>query len=290
MPGRLTEPNFKHITTKELHSTFVAEIQGVDFSKPVEPGVFSEIYAALAKYGVCVFRATGLDDTRHVEFSPKFPYLELFDAGNLDENGDVIGVDSQRAHYNKGNGLWHVDSSFNPRRASYSLLLAHSIPPPGSGGSTFFADTRTAYDTLPSPLKTELDTNDYIAAHSLFHSRKLGSPTYFSDLDPLAHKMTRHKILQTHEPSGRKNLYIAKHAHHIEGVSAEKSEQILEGLIDWATRKEGVCEVLWEQEGDLVIWDNTCVMHRAGGGSFEGVYKRDMRRTTVHDASSTAWG
>jgi alpha-ketoglutarate-dependent 2,4-dichlorophenoxyacetate dioxygenase len=39
-----------------------------------------------------------------------------------------------------------------------------------------------------------------------------------------------------------------------------------------------------------VIWDNTCVMHRATLGAFEGKYKRDMRRTTVHDASSHAWG
>ena len=31
-------------------------------------------------------------------------------------------------------------------------------------------------------------------------------------------------------------------------------------------------------------------MHRAGGGSFEGLWKRDMRRTTVHDDSSTARG
>jgi alpha-ketoglutarate-dependent 2,4-dichlorophenoxyacetate dioxygenase len=42
--------------------------------------------------------------------------------------------------------------------------------------------------------------------------------------------------------------------------------------------------------GDLVIWDNTCVMHRAVGGLFEGKYKRDMRRATVHDGSSQAWG
>jgi alpha-ketoglutarate-dependent 2,4-dichlorophenoxyacetate dioxygenase len=31
-------------------------------------------------------------------------------------------------------------------------------------------------------------------------------------------------------------------------------------------------------------------MHRAAGGSFEGKYARDMRRTTVHDGSSYAWG
>ncbi len=48
MPGLLTEPDFKHITVKELHPTFVAEIQGVDFSTPVDPEVFSEIKEALA--------------------------------------------------------------------------------------------------------------------------------------------------------------------------------------------------------------------------------------------------
>lgn len=102
--------------------------------------------------------------------------------------------------------------------------------------------------------------------------------------------MARHRVLQIHEESGRKNLYVAKHAHHIEGVSDEKSKELLETLIGEATKEENVCEVHWEQEGDLVIWDNRCVMHRASGGSFEGKYRRDMRRTTVHDGGSNAWG
>jgi hypothetical protein len=46
----------------------------------------------------------------------------------------------------------------------------------------------------------------------------------------------------------------------------------------------------WQNNSDLIMWDNTCVMHRATGGSFEGKYKRDMRRATVHDGSSYAWG
>jgi len=192
--------------------------------------------------------------------------------------------------HSQGNTLWHIDSSFNPRRASYSLLLAHTIPPPGTGGSTFFADTRHAYSTLPSPLKYQLESNNYTAAHSLFHSRKLGSPAYFADLDPTQHKMALHKVIQKHEPSGRMNLYVGAHAHHLVGVGDEESKRLLKECMEWATREEGVCEVEWEQEGDLVIWDNRCVMHRAGGGSFEGLWKRDMRRTTVHDDSSTAWG
>lgn len=190
----------------------------------------------------------------------------------------------------QGNGLWHVDSSFNPRRASYSILLAHVIPPAGTGGATGFADTRTAFDELPSSLKEELVANDYVAAHSLFHSRKLGSPEFFAHVNPLDHKMSRHKLVQKHEPSGRMNLYIARHAHHIEELPKEKSDQLLETLMTHATEERFTVEVDWHGVGDLVMWDNTCVMHRATGGNFEGKYKRDMRRTTVHDASSTAWG
>ena len=190
----------------------------------------------------------------------------------------------------QGNGLFHVDSSFNPRRASYSLLRAFEIPPRGHGGNTEFADTRTAFDELPADLKDELISKDYVAAHSLFHSRKNGSPEFFKDLNPLDHKMHRHRLVQMHEPSGRQNLYIAAHAHHIEELSPEESEELLQLLMKQATQSKYVVSIPWENVGDLVIWDNTCVMHRAAGGTYEGKYRRDLRRTTVHDGSSQAWG
>lgn len=136
MPGLIQEPQFKHITIKEIGPTFAAEVEGVDFSQDLPQDVFDEIAKAITKasysfqikldffltilqYGVLVFRDTGLDDTRHVEFSKrfgdlddikpyltngrkaKFPYYELFDAGNLDDEGNPIALDSQRSHYNK---------------------------------------------------------------------------------------------------------------------------------------------------------------------------------------------
>lgn len=96
--------------------------------------------------------------------------------------------------------------------------------------------------------------------------------------------------MQRHEPSGRMNLYIAAHCHHIEGVSAEKSQELIERLMKHVTQEKYVASVEWKNAGDLMIWDNRCVMHRATGGSFEGKYARDLRRTTVHDDSPTAWG
>jgi alpha-ketoglutarate-dependent 2,4-dichlorophenoxyacetate dioxygenase len=181
-----------------------------------------------------------------------------------------------------------VDSSFNPRRASYSLLHGVVLPPASTGGNTDFADTRTAFVELPEDLKETLLANDYVVAHSIHHSRKVAAPEYFQDVDPSTFGMKKHKLVQLHEPSDRMNLYIAAHGHHVEGISKDASDELLRTLMEHATQDKYTFSVKWENEGDLIIWDNTSVMHRSG--RFDGGYVRDMRRTTVHDASSTAWG
>ena len=86
------------------------------------------------------------------------------------------------------------------------------------------------------------------------------------------------------------NLYVAAHVHHIESLEPEISQELVDKLYQHAQQPKYILSVEWESNGDLILWDNTCVMHRASGGSFEGKYRRDMRRTTVHDSSSYAWG
>ncbi|KAH8804867.1 alpha-ketoglutarate-dependent 2,4-dichlorophenoxyacetate dioxygenase [Xylogone sp. PMI_703] len=302
------EPDFKHITAVKLHPTFAAEVQGVDFSQPLADEVFGEILSAINKYGVIVFRDTGLDDDRHIEFARRFgelddvkpyntagrinrlKYDELFDVSNVESDGSLVNPESPRGQANKGNNLFHVDSSFNPRRAGYSLLLAHELPPPGIGGHTAFTDTRTAFDDLDGGLKEELLKKNYIADHSLIHSRKMASPKFFGHLDPLDYPMGRHRLVQLHEASGRMNLYIAAHVHHIEDMEPAKSTALINLLYEHAKQPKYVVEIEWKGVGDLVVWDNTCTMHRAVGGPFERKYRRDMRRATVHDGSSQAWG
>ena len=216
--------------------------------------------------------------------------IELFDAGNLDDDGAVIPADSPRAHYNRGNAFFHADSAFNPRRASFSLLHAAALPPRSTGGNTDFADSRTAFDDLPPATRADLLAHNYTGAFSITHSRKRGSPDYFAHVDPLAEPMARHKIVQLHAQSGRHNLYIGGHLHHIEGVSAAKSAELIALLTAHATQPKYVYSMAWEQVGDLVAWDNRAVLHRAGEWTGEGRYGRDLRRTTVHDTGPTAWG
>ena len=291
-------PNFsnKHIKIVPLASTFVAEVRNVNFAEnPLNQEVIDEIVAAIEQYGVLVFRNTGLDDHRHVQFSAqlgeldsakrdpndlksgklRFPYDTLFDAGNLDAFENIIQAHERRYLYNKGNALWHVDSSFNKRRASYSLLLAHAIPPAGTGGETDFADMRAAYDDLPDDKKAEME--DLVLGHSLWHSRKIGYPEYEPNEFDLQSKPPCHRKL-VQSAGGRKGMYIAAHAKNVQGWDDERGLQYIWDLIEHTTQKKYTVRVPWLQVGDLIMWDNRKVMHRSTGGEFETKFKRDMRR------------
>ncbi len=275
---------------------FVAEVAGVDFSRPVGPATLAEIAAALDRYAVCVFRATGLGDESHIAFSrlfgklehaprlfgkniTRFQHPELFDAGNLDASGNIL-VDERRRIYNRGNALWHTDSSFNAQRSAYSLLLAHEVPP--AGGDTQFADMRAAYDALPTALKSQIE--DLWAEHWLWHSRMLAGYPEPTEAERAAKPPARHKLVQVDRRSGRKTLYIASHASRIVDWPVEAGRELLRELIEFATQPQFVQAVAWKQAGDLAIWDNRCTMHRATPFQ-DTVYRRDMRRTTVYDSA-----
>jgi alpha-ketoglutarate-dependent 2,4-dichlorophenoxyacetate dioxygenase len=262
-----------HLTFKPLHPTFGAECDGVDFSRAVSAETVEEIRRGLANYGVLVFRKAQLDDARHVAFAGQLgelddatpylkagrknrlaPYTELFDVSNLDDDGNLVSTDSLRFQLGLGNGLFHVDSAFNPRRAGYSVLRAHQLPPKGTGGATAFADSRTAYADLDESIQAKI--KDYVVNHSLWHSRRLAAPDceFLGGMRPEDHFMGRHALVQMHEASGRPSLYIAHHAHHIDGLSQEESENIIQQLLEHATQEQYTFEVEWENDGDIIIW------------------------------------
>lgn len=202
----------------------------------------------------------------------------------------------------------HTDSSFNPRRASYSLLRAVTLPPPGQGGDTEFADARAAWDDLDRATQDLLlppsgsDRAPLVGAFSLSHSRKTAAPDFFRDLDVASAPMARHRLAQPQldndgRPTSRVALYVGAHLHRIEGLpananadAAASSDALVRRLNEHVARPGNVVSVAWRAPGDLVAWDNRAVLHRATGGAFEGRFARDVRRTTVHDDGPYAWG
>jgi alpha-ketoglutarate-dependent 2,4-dichlorophenoxyacetate dioxygenase len=272
---------------------FGAECSGLDLTKPLSPEEVRQVTDAMDTWGVTVWRNTGMNDEQHVEFSRNFGYLErvprregvkfrlpfpeLFDASNLNVEGEIT-QDPAAIQYRKGDRLWHTDSAFMEKRTSYSLLLAHDVPP--EGGETSFADTRSAYDDLPQEMKDRLE--GLVGINSLWWSRKMAGAD-IDDAEIEARPKAKHPLVHVHKGSGRKALFIAAHTMDIEGMPKEEGRALIKQLIEHATQPQYVFSVQWHV-GDMVIWDNLCSMHR--GGDFDyAKYKRDMRRTTVREGT-----
>lgn len=272
---------------------FGAECSGIDLTKPLTQDQVDEVTQAMDRWGVCIYRNTGLTDEQHVDFSRNFgtlervpkregaktrlPFRELFDASNLNVHGEIT-QDEAAIQYRKGDRLWHTDSAFLTNRTSYSLLLAHEVPP--EGGETFFADTRSAYEDLPEETKTLLEGK--VGVNSLWWSRKMAGAD-IADEEIYERPMARHPLVHVHQGSGRKALFIAAHTMDVEGMDKQEGRALIRQLIEHATQPQYVFSVKWNV-GDLVIWDNLCSMHR--GGDFDyTAYRRDMRRTTVREGT-----
>jgi alpha-ketoglutarate-dependent taurine dioxygenase len=179
---------------------------------------------------------------------------------NKTPKGDFHAEDSEWMQLLKGNEGWHSDSSYMPLTAKASILSAHVIPT--HGGETQWADMRSAYDALDPSTKEKIKGLN--AFHSYFHSQakighyvKKGATYGFFDGDaPL------HPIVKIHPETGRQALFIGRHACNIPGLSEKNSGYLLDNLLRFSCQDPRVLTHVWSK-GDLVVWDNRCVLHRA---------------------------
>lgn len=286
-----------------LHETFGAECRGVDFSKDLAPEVVDEIKAGLHKHGVLVFRKTGMDDQQYVKFGEWFgeihrsdrPYgrlnsRELGDPSNIYPDGSIVQKGELQYFIGVATGIFHVDKSYNPRRVRYTTIKCTEPLPPGTGGATEFADTRAAYDDLDEETKKFLE--DKVVAHSIFESRRKAAPSLktFQMLDPKDFSFGRFPIVENQKETGRKDLYLAGHMHHVLNMEEADGKALLEKIFAHAHSPKYFLKIHYDNASDVTIWDNLAVMHRAGGGSYVGKYPRDIRNMTIYDNSEEEWG
>ena len=276
------------MVTTRLAPHFAAQLDDVDIARPLEDRDWKEIRGALDEYSVLVFRGQALDDETQTAFSRHFGSLEVTRSmnpaagtpfarqSNLDiKTGEVIPPEDRRMVYQLANMLWHTDSSFKEVPSLCSLLSARIVPP--MGGATEFASARCAYPSLPGSLREKAE--HAVAVHDFSWSRDQVRPGFFTEKERAEYPPVRHPLVRTNPVNGRKNLFLGAHASHIEGMPVEEGRALLKTLLDHVTRPEFCYRHEW-REGDLVIWDNRCVLHRAT--PFDTTrHKRFMQRTTV---------
>ena len=282
------------ISIRQVHPTFVGEVSGVDITKPLTRDEVDAIEAGMHEYSVLVFHDQPLTDEQQVEFTRnfgelevtlagqlakpeerRFQQLELGDISNLDAGEKLRARDDSRRMYALANRLWHSDASFRAVGAGYTLLHARVIP--SKGGNTEFADMRAAYEALSPEEKAEVD--GLVCEHSIVFSREQIGLEVKSDQHSDKLKPVPHKLVLTDEVNGRKSLYLSSHIGSIIGWPVPEARAFIRDLAEHATQRQFVYAHEW-RVGDMVMWDNRTVMHRAR--AFRDLKeKRDLRRTSL---------
>jgi alpha-ketoglutarate-dependent 2,4-dichlorophenoxyacetate dioxygenase len=285
------------IAVTPLIPSFAARIDGADITRPLDATAWREIRSAFEEHSVLLFRGQPLDDEQQIAFSRRFGDLEITRSmnpaagtpfarqSNLDiKTGAVIPNDDRRMVYQVANMFWHSDSSFKPVPSLCSLLSGRIVPP--EGGATEFASARAAYPSLPEALKRRVETA--VAVHDFSWSRDQVRPGFFTAEERAVYPPVRHPIVRTNPVNGRRALFLGAHASHVEGLPLDEGRALLRTLLEHVTQPPFVYRHEW-QAGDLVIWDNRCVLHRATPYD-TARHKRLMQRTTVSgDPREPSW-
>jgi alpha-ketoglutarate-dependent taurine dioxygenase len=258
-----------------------AEVIGLDLSQRFDDATRQEVYEAFLTYQLLVFRDQYLTKAQQVAFTEQFGTLErhtlrnrgaddfplVHTVSNLDASGRPSGIVRSTG--------WHSDKSFRPAPSMATILHAVTLPP--EGGDTWFADMYAAYEALPEAEKAELATLRIV--HSWELSREnIGrqmSEAEKRDAPPMSHPLVR-----THPDTGRQCLFMGMHASHLEGLPMAEGRARIERLEAHATQPRFVYRHCWYR-GDVLMWDNRCLLHRAEPNFEAARYRRVLHRTCL---------
>jgi len=269
------------LTTTRLTPNVGAEITGLSGRQLADPGVAAEIGAALDQHGVVVIRDAQVDDSHLVAFSRQFGDLVVAPTGEHElPEIQTITLDPGRtnpvlAGFRRGNFFWHIDGVHDAVPQKSTFLSAREVAE--EGGDTEFASTYAAYDALDEDEKARLQGLRVL--HSFAAAQARANPEATEGERAVWERVParEHPLVWAHR-DGRRSLLIGVTASHIVGWAADDSDALLADLLAWATRPDFVLRHQW-RPGDLVMWDNTGMLHRAM--PFEPTSRRLLHRTTV---------
>ena len=292
---------------RKLGKHLGAEILGVDLSRPLDDGTFARISDAFFEHQVVVFRNQKLTPSQQIAFTRRFGELEhhvrkehrldgypeiLIVSNVVDERGAAIGVqDAGR--------FWHSDLSYKQVPSLLSALYAIEVPIKDGTvlGHTNFASTTAAYDALSEDLKKRLQQLKNVHSYVYYRSKNIQAQNEEQargDRVVQEHVLTEEHlkqvpdaeapIVRTHPVTGRKGLFINEaHTSHIVGLSKAESDALLKQICAHVIKPEFQYEHHW-QAGDLLMWDNCAVQHKANF-NYELPLRRLMYRTTVRGSA-----
>ena len=270
-----------------------AEIFDIDLSKGLDDAAFQEASEALHEHEVIVFRAQQLGADQQIAFSRRFGDLdvnvrsefnkdghpEVLILSNIQKDGKPIGVvDAGR--------YWHTDLCYLKRPARATVIHALEVPMNGSEplGDTLFSSMTLAYETLPEEMKQRIEGLKAVQSYRYTYEQKAKD---FKLRPNLSERGTDwlppdviHDVVRRHPVTGKNCLYVNEgYSTRIVGLPKEESDALLAELKAHAVQPQFQYTHKW-QVGDLLMWDNCSVQHKAVP-NYALPQRRLMERTTV---------
>ncbi|WP_420751486.1 TauD/TfdA dioxygenase family protein [Rhodococcus sp. O3] len=265
------------LATKKLADNLGVEVLGVDVERLLTdetvPGALLDL---LEQHSVLLFRQLHIDDDAQVKFCRRLGELALFPKYRIPEIMEIsFEPDNPNREYFASNDYWHIDGALDEIPAKASVLSARVTA--AEGGETEFASTYAAYDALTDEEKERFATLRVVHTFEAIQRLTYPDPTP-EQIREWASRAVRELPLVWEHDSGRRSLVFGATASHIVGLDVDEGRKLLDDLESRATADDLVYRHEWS-EGDMVIWDNTGLVHRAC--PFDRDKPRRMHRSTL---------
>jgi taurine dioxygenase len=273
------------------------EVVGLNCGAPFDAPVLRAIEEAFAAYPILVFRDQRLDPRAQVAFTRQFGELEVSDRSNYAHPdapevlvlSNELGPDGKPVGVVDAGDFFHSDMQFSAEPVTSTIL--HAIVNPSRGGDTEFCNMHLVYDTLPGDVRARVE-----GRFGVHHPSKLRNPRvtvssgrpdakdYYASTEFRVPEMNQ-PVVRTHPVTGRRSLYVSpRFTLFIDGMERAESDELLDAVFALMQEPRFRYRHRWLY-GDIVMWDNRCLNHRATGGYVLPDVRR-MHRTQVRGAAA----
>src|SRR5215472_14574500 len=251
-------------------------ITGIDLAEELPHDVKQRILDAFLEHHIVVFPGQTLSRERQYAFARNFgevepsgqPGSKRYAVAHVISNLDKDGNPVDRSSSPVGNHRWHTEKSW--RAVPPSLTMLYGVELPSTGGDTEFANTHLGHAALPEDTRRRITGLRVVFRWGSSGGREIASLRNDQSVD--------HPLVRTHPDTGEKALFLGNHASHNLGMPEAEGAALLAELLYHTTQRQFVYAHRWSR-GDLVMWDNRCLLHRALANYQMGKDRRILHRS-----------
>ena len=271
---------YARITVTRVCGAMGAEIGEVDLSNPLDEATVAEIRRAFLDHGAIVFRGQDVPPEQQIAFTEIFGSVvphPLYRTNAIEGYPEILVLEHKAGQFINGkNDIWHSDITFGEAPPLGSVLQCRAC---WEGfADTMFANQYAAYEALSEPMRRFLEGLE--AEHSSERLQRMNNAQSYNKRIEEIPEPVVHPVVRTHPETGRKSLYVNEaFVTRILGLTDEESENLLDFLYAHAVKPAFVYRHRW-RPGDVVMFDNRCLMHYVVPDHPKDMY-RLMHRTTA---------